>query len=401
MVKTNALQMNRGSVYLISRGGKMIDDIHLQRELELDTSRFNTNRFIYDEYSKDDIIWRLYKYNCSGVNISYSTITRKLKIEGRIYNLSMEPNRVDNLDRLYAGVISQEDESHHENLDDVLDQLNNTVYDLTGYRIDVRRFKVTYLEACFNLHTDQVDSYLKIFNEKFNTEKRMKYKNYVLENDLGYGTSFYIKTTSTYIKDNKSNYVVNFYNKHNQICSMINANKKDRYKAQATQEDIDKAKNILRLEIQCGYHHLRKIKKEYNIEGVFNDFIDIDLCINIVKDKYKFFIDKHEINSFYTYNAAISVIDSSNSLEAKDKRALKKYCLSLSQGSVQSQYKSQSTRKRYNDMLWLLGIHSFLIQPRYDICQSVLKSPMVMLDEYIESMKCQRQKYMQRYNIVK
>lgn len=97
------------------------------------------------------------------------------------------------------------------------------------------------------------------------------------------------------------------------------------------------------------------IKCAYNCHGVsirvFSDYIDIDFCNSLIKEKYRDFIDEYSYNSFYWYNDGAEIIDNAVTLSAKDKLRLREYWLSLSQGSVDRHFRAPSTRKKYNDML--------------------------------------------------
>lgn len=373
----------------------MIDYIRMTRTLILDAERFN-RRFYRIENNNSDVTWFTYKYKSRGVTYSYSTLTHKLKIEGKLFSLCSVPNRVDTLGELWAGVTTSEE---HQDLEDILDIVNSTIFDITSYRLDVRLFKVTYIEICFNLSTTLVDDYIKLFNRKFDSECKERYKSFVSEMNSQLHTSFYIKTKRDFEQNTKSNFVVNFYNKADQLRYLMASNEKKEYDTQVTQNDLHRAENILRLEVQCGYQYLRRLRTEYQMIR-FADFLNIDTCAEIVLEKYKYFIDKSEEGqlSFHNYRNAIEIITAS-ALNDKQKNDLQTYCLAITRGQVINQYRTYSTRKRYNDLLAGLQIHSFLILPRYNISAETLVSPMLMLNEYVNALKERRAMYVQRYGV--
>lgn len=374
----------------------MIDKVRLKRRCNLDISRFNQRRFTYDTQMFEEEEYRYYKYNCSGVTISYSTRSSILAVEGRLINLSVAPNRVDTLDMLWAG-IEPSNSAESENLEDILDRLNNTLLDLTGYRMDISRFTVSYIEICFNIRTEHVGSYLHIFNETFKYNNKSRYTNYITMARKDWQTGFYIKTKKDYAMNSKHNCVINFYDKYNQLCDMQEKNKSDKYSAQASPDDLERARNILRLELQGRNYFCRNIREKYSISGLFGDFLDIDLCRNLVADKYRSFIDRYTYCDFHTYRSALEVISRSELFTGKQKTALKEYCLLLSRRNHLK--KNRNTRRKYEDMLSQLHIHSMLMQPRCVGSEDILPSPMALLDEHVQRMKEQRQSYMEHHGI--
>lgn len=296
----------------------MIDNIHLYRLVVLDTKRFS-NEFYQIPCSDYTDTWNIYKYSKNGVMFSYSTRTHKLKIEGRLYTLCRTNNLVGVLGELWAGVTY---DTEHQDLDDILDIVNGIIHNLTGYRLNIQSFKVSYIEICFNLTTSHVNDYIKLFNHKFLSDKKSQYKSYVNELDKQLFNSFYIKTGTDY-KNNTNNKV-------DQLRYMKSVNKGYEFKMQVTEKDLKLAENVLRLEVQCGYQFLRNLRIERNITRLV-DFLDIDLCEELIEEKYKYFIDKYGQLNFHTYTSAISICNASN-LSKQDINKLCDYCLSLSKG---------------------------------------------------------------------
>jgi hypothetical protein len=375
------------------QGDNLIDKIVLKRQCTLDIARFDTRRFTYTPWIDTDIEYRIYKYNFSGVNITYSTRSHMLKLEGRLINLSAIPNKVDTLDLLWAGV-EYSGGNEYQNLEDIINRINNKLWELTGYRMDVCRFTVSYIEACFNIHTEHVGEYLYMFNDIFCLNNKSRYTNYISVAKKDWRTGFYIKTNKDYSNNSKHNFVLNFYDKYNELYIMKQENRAERYVTVPTDNDLERSRGILRLEIQCGYNYLRSIKRKQLISGQFQDFLNIDLCHDLIVEKYKAFVDKYTYCDFHTYGSAFSLIQDRHTLSIKKLDSLRKYCVKLSQRRNTG---SSQTQKKYEDMLEGFNIHSVFIQPKRFGSVSFLRSPIALLNEHIQNIKEQRQSYIDRH----
>ena len=335
----------------------------------LDVNKFN--RYFHKSYyivkNTGEII-PIYLYNYEGIFISYNTSNLKLKVRGRIIKLSDYNNRVNNLDVLIKT----------NTLDAVLDKLNSRIESLIGNQIniDIRYFKVSHIEICMNFKTQYVNQYISLFNTIFlynqKNGKFNRYKNYIIEENKANDTSFNITTNSQFENKTKVNYTVNFYNKLNQLSSLLKKSKTEtKYKyVKVTENDLVAAINILRLEVQCSYQYLRNFKKKFNVDNddrILKTFFDLDLCKKILIDKYTYFINDI-CNDFYSYKEAIEIIQNSNKkVFIRTKADTLSYIKAISQNAVHSQYKSHNTRKTYNTILFNHKISQYLIPKKFNI----------------------------------
>lgn len=405
----------------------MIDKVKLNTRIQLDVSNFSSS-FTYkqgtylNKETGELIAYEYYFYQKDIVTVIYNVTTQTLKITGRLINLGFVKDKVNNFDDgLYQGRYTEvwdteenelnDDEMCElayynaddelcfpdrtqyetfvvdefvEDVDEILEHINALIYELTKTKVDVRNFNITYIEICFNiwLENDYVNEYIELFNLIFDSKVDKRYINFVRERNLKPYTSFYIKPKKEYEKQDKTNYTVNFYNKKNQLQYI-----KDKGKYKVTCGDIGLAYKVLRLEVQASYRYIKKIVDREGINKQFGDFLDIELCRDIILDKYKFFIDKHGNLDFYSYKLAKEKIQDTDNLTPKEKRALLSYIADVQRGYT----KNYATHKKYRDKLAGLGIHHFFIPKQWNI--DFLESPATLLKKKVEETQKQRKEY--------
>jgi len=385
----------------------MIDKITMYSVIDLDVEKFNRNLFKIVEFDREienelgqmtKIKDYIYAYNFKGVDILYFPKTYNLRVRGRLINISEKHgNKVSTLDSLYAD----------NSLDKTIDIFNAKIKELTGALLDIRNFTVSYIEVTFNINTPYVDDYVNIFNVSFQNNQKSgkyrRYKNFAIEYNKEFYTSFYIKTLSDFEKYNTNgkkttNYSVNFYNKLDQLNYLLHQNegKQEYERANISEEDLILAKDKLRLEVQCSYTYLESICNRYGITRTLGSFLDIDLCSNIIKEKYGFFIDGYLYNNFYSYHNAKAIIESAK-LKAKERKSLLDFIEAIVKGWVNKKYRSYSTRKRYLDKLAKLNIHPLFLKGSID----TLVSPMELLDNHIKYCKERKETSMDKDLIFK
>lgn len=399
----------------------MIDKIRIYKKIDLDVTKFS-NKFkrYYREVSqkidyetgeilKDSYIIDNYIYSNNGLVIIYSMNTNKLRIQGRLSNISMTRNLVHNLDDyiigqkklvnfgveylevdsntlcnnseydadddiIYPPQWEEEiyEEYVYEDLDSMLEKVNNKIYELTSEKLDIRDFDVSYIEVTFNLfEVDNVDRYIELFNLIFKDKNDKRYKNYTLETDKPLYSSFYVKSNSNYMRNTKDSYTVNFYNKLDQL-QYLEKNPKNN--SNVTNDDKRLAENVLRLEVQLGYKELKKTTK------MFKQFLDIDFCASIVINKYKAFISKDETLDFYSYKRAKEIIKDTDRLTKLDKKNLLNYI--EDKHRFNKKFSIQKENK-YKKLLAEIGIHYYFIPTKWDI--EYLESPIKILNTKINN----------------
>jgi hypothetical protein len=391
----------------------------------LDTRRFDTRAFKLKRKLNQETgeVKDYYLYNYKGVKIAYFIDSHILSVQGRLINLSHKPNKVDNLDTLWSGdagtvFIEREvkpdtpyaeepyydiddnlvfiyneptyeviKEDYEEDVYTVIDDLNRVIEGLIKVKVDVRQFFVSYIEICFNVHTECVGEYLTIFNEIFKKRNFQQYRNYIIENKLPYNTSYYVKTKSDYEnpKRPRTNYTINFYNKLNQLSNALTENKgkPSNERSNITHYDLELANDVLRLEVQCKYHYLRDICKRSGISRTFGNLLNIELCANIIKEKYGFFIDSSLYCRFTNYKSMQDEVKQST-LSEKDKQFLLKYLPKYAMGHKIG----DNTLRKYKKLLSEIGLHHHLIPTKWNL--DILEAPMQLLDKEIQNAKQQR-----------
>lgn len=417
----------------------MIDKIRIYKKIDLDVTKFS-NKFkhdyrevprkidmetgeVFDEYIVDRYI-----YENNGLSIIYSMSTKKLRVEGRLPNISTTRNLVHNLDDFIGGqekvvnvkinqievdtnILSAqgeydvdddlvfppqwEEEVYEEHVYDdiysILGKTNSKIYELTGEKLDIKEFDVAYAEVTFNIfYLEHVGRYIELFNLIFKDKSDKRYKNYTLETDKPLYTSFYVKSNSNYKKNTNDSYTVNFYNKLDQL-EHLERNPKNN--SNVTFRDKRLAEGVLRLEVQLGYKDLKKTTKK------FKQFLDIDFCADIVINKYKSFISKDETLDFYSYKRAKEIIKDTDSLSKSDKMNLLKYMEDKHRFNKKF---STQTESKYRGLLATLGIHYYFIPTKWNI--EHLESPINLLDtkiKYISKIiECRKREKLYQENII-
>ncbi len=445
----------------------MIDRIRMNKVIDIPSEKFNST-------------WKEFKNRSDGYGFSYefdnllfqySVTSKRLTIIGRLINASIIPNRVDNYDVILVGAagtnLKQEHsideagerkiryyyESYFQDFPALIASLNNKLKELLDIDVDVSTFKVTHIEICYNVPTEYVNQYIELFNLIFDKRSFPRHKDFTIEKKKQYYTSCYIKTKSTYEKNDKSpnSYVVNFYNKYDQLNSLIgrarramnrrnSAEMRERssaafstlaeiideisnnsdynpFNVSATNSvnepatiinhttndekiksqkvniqldilpfrhiDLQKAKNVLRLEVQCYYNLLKKICSDYNIDNKtrpFAEFLNPNMCRNVIVKKYEFFIGSGACD-FYSYKEAQKKVQQSTNFSVIKKKNLLEYIKGLSQNSPK-------ISENYEKMLKELGIHWFFIPKQWNI--DYLESPIKLLDKHLSDLDNRR-----------
>jgi hypothetical protein len=314
----------------------------------------------YNKYTNSH--FTKYVSSINNLKISYVKKHDALMIKGRL----ISSNRVQNLDDITA-----------TELEEIINNTNLKLSMLTGADLDIRTFTPVKIEVCFNLSTSYTAKYLEVFNLIFKVKNDSRYTNHIIEQKLSPKTSYYVKTKSQYRDNAKQNFTVNFYHKENQLKN-LKKNPKNQWQKEITDRDIALAKNILRLEVKCHYVFQRKLfktKDDFDFRE-FNSFLNIGFCGDIVKDKYKYFIDKYLYCDFYSYKQAKAKIINSD-IEDNQKNGLLRYIKEISQYHIIS----EPTHRKYRKLLAYLEIHWCILPKSLKV--DFLISPMKLLDEKI------------------
>jgi len=369
----------------------MIDYIRMNTVIDIPVTSFDSSdwRLTYNDG------FALYIHNHIGVTFCYSVRSGRLSFLGRLYNLSENPNRIGNLDLLEEGLagirIEQEQQadgtvkyyaqSYTQDLDQLIDQTNTYINNLLNITVDIRTFKVTHIEFCFNLYTTHVEEYCRMFNRVFTEHPHASYTSHVERQSLEPHTSFYIKSNAQYRKNEEDRYVINFYNKLDQLSYLINKAYKDGKEVEPGRfGDITGAINLFRMEVKVGHLALNKLYDENGLERPFQVFLDPLVAKDIILRQYERIIGCHS-SYFCSYEEACHIIDSSDYSKAQ-KRSIRQFILDY----VRHQNAPcPNTWYKYVKLLKNIGIHWCLIPASHGIPR--LESPIALLDRHISDIE--------------
>ncbi|HEL4007205.1 TPA: hypothetical protein UM045_003955 [Clostridioides difficile] len=346
----------------------MIDRVNLYKDIELDSNKFSLKlKKYYDEnidISTGEIIKTisLYMYVMNGVKFLYVVKSKKLIVQGRLIMLLRDANHVYNLDDVYM------------NKEEIRYKVNSKLRELFNCTIDILDFNVATVEINFNIFDVNASLYIELFNKIVEDRQDNRYISYTHENNLPKDTSVYLKSKYNYDNNINKTYAINFYNKYNQLCSLKErAEELQGNKINITNNDLELAKNVLRLEIKCANYEIRKYSRTFKAY-----FEDIYLCRDIVLTKYKRFLCSTRLD-FYNYYEAKDIITKTNKLKKNSKKKLLQY---LELRYAKKKKYSKDELKKYFKMLEALNIAPAIIPTKYNIIK--LESPIKSLDKKIE-----------------
>lgn len=267
----------------------MIDFLHAHIEISIPQNCFKWMMWKKITTDNGNIS---YWYQCRGVKLYYKPWNHHLTIKGKLIRL------------LHDTWVLNPDDLYQNELQLFIDQINAKLNGLfTRPMLDIREFKVTRLDYCFNVYTEYVKEYITFLNTAFRMTDKNVRKNYTEEAQV-HG-SVYIKTNHDYRENERNNYVLNFYDKADWV-------RKQRADGKyISPEDEEYAQNALRLEVQCGHNYLRKFCKKHNINRTFGDLFCYDLALKAEEDIYGLIFRCDDTQDFYTYEAAKKLLPKS------------------------------------------------------------------------------------------
>lgn len=137
-------------------------------------------------------------------------------------------------------------------------------------------------------------------NEAFRRADNGTKTNHTLK--CGLEGSAYIKTKGDYKKNERRNYVLNFYDK----TARLKKQKQDGMRI--PKDDWRYAEDVLRLEVQCGYVVVQQICTEYEMENCFGNLLSWKAALHAEEEIYRR-VFRHTCNAdFYTYAAAKTIV---------------------------------------------------------------------------------------------
>ena len=265
----------------------------------IDFVRMNANIFIAPEQLRPNK-WKMriteqgepfYKYSKGTVSVTSYPYRESpvVHINGKLINL-LHNTQVFNPDDYYGTDIEQF-------IDDFNEKLNSL---LTEPLLDIRTFTVTRIDYCVNVKTPYVKQYIDFFNKAFEYTESTTRVDYTLEkNEYG---SCYVKTRSEYKQNTRKNYVVNFYDK----TDWLNKRRAKRYPI--PRDDIERARDVLRLEVQCGGDLLRNSCEEIGIERTFGTLCTFDMALHFIEKIYALVFHGSSEENYYNYQTAKKIL---------------------------------------------------------------------------------------------
>ena len=100
-----------------------------------------------------------------------------------------------------------------------------------------------------------------------NTGSRVNYPE-----EKGLSGSSYIKTKGDYQVNELRNYVLNFYDKYDRLEFLR------RRGMRIAEDDWELARDVLRLEVQCGYVFIKELCEKLNISRAFGDLLSYEVA---------------------------------------------------------------------------------------------------------------------------
>ena len=341
----------------------MIDSVRLHSTFykdDIDVSTWN------EVLTKDGLYYQIF---INGVWLAYYPNTHSLIISGRILKL-VHNERSKNLDDIFVDIAD---------LTEFFCSINKVVNQyIINKKFDVLKMKTSKIDFCVNIFTPWVDTYVTLFNliyVHYKDTRFKRYKNYVYENDLEYNSSFYLKTNNDFDNNTRKNFVVNFYNKSNQLETKRQEEIALNGYSSITQKDIDEMRGCLRMDVQVCYTTLRRFCKTHNIpwkKRTLLDFIDISLAMDVIKYEVGRFFTLFD---FYTYDEVVKILKD-NGFKSKDK--IFDYVYKISHHMKTSSY------RKHREILEDLDICPLMFIPsKFKIKK--LKNPYKLVEEKIKN----------------
>lgn len=181
--------------------------------------------------------------------------------------------------------------SKFEQYFEIENQFNLYLGEILGYETELpeylklRNWKVSRIDYACNYYTSYVDKYLKLLNHGKVPRNFTKHD---------YRDSFYLTL-------GRANF--NFYDKYAEL-----QNKK-----YLKSEDIEKAKNILRFEIQCKNKDIQRLKNKFGLESSkVIEFWDARIAEYVLKNRIKSVFGEYDFYKFDTAKKKISQCSKNN-----------------------------------------------------------------------------------------
>lgn len=264
----------------------MIDYVHLACDAHIHRKQLRQTRWYEAVINNSEVT---YVHEHRGVRIRYYPDRKRIAIKGKILML-LHDTRVWNVDDLYGADVEL-----------FVAEINNYLNGLfTRPMLDIRWFEVKRIDYCFNVKTAHVKDYLGFLSMAFERMNRGKRVNFTREKNLE--GSVYVKTKSDYDENERRNYVLNFYDKTDRLL------KQQADGTRIKPEDFEAAKDVLRLEVQCGYQLIKQLCERLNIVNLFGCLFDYGVAVVAEEQVYCRVFGCGWEQDFYSYDAVKQLI---------------------------------------------------------------------------------------------
>lgn len=330
----------------------MIDFVHLTLTRKIPEDGFDWMVWKEKEWENGGLA---YEYHCRSVVIRYYPRKWLLTIKGKIIQL-LHDSQVQNVDDIYGNETEVFIAGINQKLDLILPRMG----------VDLRDFEVKRIDYCFNIRTAYVSEYLDQLNKAF---KNLEHKGRVNHSRLhGLQGSIYVKTLGDYKGNTLRNYVLNYYDKANQL---LNQQKK---KVRVTGEDLAWAQDILRLEAQCGFQFIKGLCLKLDINRSFGALFSYRAAYRAHQEIYGRIFSANAEQDFYTYTAAKRLLIS------RDEKAAQTLLAAARGQNIMTQ-NFLCGRKQ----LGARGIFPYALLPKGSLVEA-LENPLKLIERKLETL---------------
>lgn len=273
---------------------RIVDYVSLNQIIPLTVQDFNLPLWHHiDSAHNGSALW----HKKRGVTLYYFFNSQRLIVQGKLITLLYDTH-VSNFDDIYG----------NQRLD-FIEDINSALNPLfTHPLIDIRTFTTTRIDYCFNLETPYVDDYLIFLRRAFqatNTGRRTDYAQ-----EFNVNGSVYIKSSTEFKKNIRTNYTLNVYNKAMRLDYLKKS------KCRIPQADFTLAQNILRVEVQSSHYLIKSLCHHFSIDQSFDSLFSYDVALFAISTVFSRVYHLDAVCDFYTYQAA-KQLTLPNSIAAK------------------------------------------------------------------------------------
>lgn len=217
------------------------------------------------------------------LKITYSFLTGNMYVQGRIINLVEKSNYLnfddfDNSEILIKKCFNKANS-----------KLNRLF--VSDFTVDISQMYVTQIEYSVNINTPYKSEYINLLNLIYIENKDKKYNrylNYTIEYGLDLDSSFYLKTKSDFLKNRKTNFCLDIYDKEDQLKNKAAKNKKDCGKTKVLISDIKACKHVLRIECKAYYEYIKMLCEKFEISNTLENLFNFKIAEYAITSKIEY-----------------------------------------------------------------------------------------------------------------